>query len=121
MQEGIVAKIVEAGGKLTVRSALNPMLWLCAIVSIPSLLAASFMTTPPTWLIALICAPVGMAILGFAFLLLFDRDKLQSEEYQLRKRSLELMQQKGDIKPLPIDETAVIETPEAHLLKGVGQ
>ena len=32
---------------------------------------------------------------GFVYLMLFDRDKLQSEEYQIRKLSLEYMQEKG--------------------------
>lgn len=37
-----------------------------------------------------------IAMFGFLFLLFFDRDKLQSEDYQIRKRSLEMMQQKGE-------------------------
>jgi len=38
---------------------------------------------------------VGAAVFGFLFLLIFDRDKLQLEDYQIRKRSLELIQEKG--------------------------
>ena len=36
---------------------------------------------------------------------MFDRDKLQSEDYQIRKQSLELIQQKGDA--LPISSTSI--------------
>lgn len=113
-KNSIATKVIDAGGKLTVRSALNPILWLCAIVTVPALLATPFIGRPPLWLIALICSPVAAAILGFLFLLLFDRDKLQSEDYQIRKQSLELIQQKGDKEALVIDVDAVeaIANPE---------
>lgn len=97
----IYEKMAEAGGRLRVRSALNPALWLCAIVVAPALLLVWRLGgTPSTWLLVLVFAPVITAIVGFLFLLFFDRDKLQSEEYQLRKRSLELIQEKGD--PFPV-------------------
>lgn len=114
----IAAKVIDAGGKLTVRSALNPILWLCAIVTVPSLFVVPFVTSPPIWLIFLICAPVATSVLGFAFLLIFDRDKLQSEDYQLRKRSLELIQEKGDASPMIVDVKSVeaIANPERKKL-----
>jgi len=113
-KENIAAKVIDSGGKLSVKSALNPILWLCAIITIPSLIAVPFLDKTPTWLIILIISPVLTAIIGFLFLLLFDRDKLQSEEYQLKKRSLELIQEKGDSKPklMDIDEVEAIENPE---------
>ncbi len=80
------AKIVEMGGKLSVKSALNPILWLCAIITIPGLLVLTFVNETPTWLTILIISPVPAAIFGFLFLLFFDRDKLQSEHYQLQKQ-----------------------------------
>lgn len=99
-----------------VKSALNPILWLCAIISIPSLIAVPFFETTPDWLIFLILSPVGTAILGFFFLLIFDRDKLQSEEYQLKKQSMELVEEKGQSKPqlMDADEMEAIEDPEKN-------
>ena len=98
IREAISQKILETGGRLRVRSALNPVLWLCAIITAPGLYFATRIDAPPpTWLIVLIFLPVGTAIAGFLFLLIFDRDKLQSEDYQIRKRSLELIQEKGEI------------------------
>lgn len=102
-KENIAAKVVESGGKLSVKSALNPILWLCAIITIPSLIAVPFVDSTPVWLILLIVCPVFAAIIGFFYLLLFDRDKLQSEEYQLKKKSLELIQEKGEAQPQIID------------------
>jgi len=70
------------------------------------------MESEPTWLIGLAFTPVVAAIFGFLFLLFFDRDKLQSEDYQLKKRSLEMVEQKGDLKALPVEHFEVIEAPE---------
>lgn len=113
--EQIAAKAVESGGKLKVRSALNPILWLCGIITVPAIIAASYITPTPTWLIVLLFIPVATAMVGFLFLLLFDRDKLQSEDYQIQKRSLELIEQKGDTAPLMIDNSSlnVIPKPES--------
>jgi len=55
--------------------------------------------------------PVAAAIIGFFFLLLFDRDKLQSESYQIRKRELEIIEQKGQ-PAIPAIEVEVIANPE---------
>ena len=47
MSEHIAAKSIDAGGKLTVKSALNPIFWLCAIVSVPGLIAIQFIEPIP--------------------------------------------------------------------------
>lgn len=112
----IAAKAIESGGKLRVRSALNPILWLCAIVSVPSLAAAALSTSSPSWLISLAFVPVCAAVLGFFFLLVVDRDKLQSEDYQIRKRSLEIIEQKGDLAPMVIDPAKLDVVPKPLLL-----
>ena len=121
LKEVLVTRAAEAGGRLRVRSALNPILWLCAIVTIPAMISAAILgSAAPAWLIVLAVAPVLAALLGFLFLLFFDRDKLQSEEYQLRKISLEMRQAKGDPAPLPADVATVIVSPELHRI-GEGQ
>lgn len=121
-KENIAAKVIESGGKLSVKSALNPILWLCAIISIPALIAVPFLNNTPTWLIILIISPVLTAILGFLFLLLFDRDKLQSEEYQLKKKSLELIQIKGQDKPMLVEaeDVEAIINPEFEQIENEG-
>ena len=115
-KENIAARVIESGGKLSVKSALNPILWLCAIISIPSLVISGFLGATPTWLIFLILSPVCVAMLGFLILLFIDRDKLQSEEYQLKKKSLELIQEKGDTEPRIIDTVnmEMFENPESN-------
>ncbi|MEE4291173.1 MAG: hypothetical protein V2J13_05460, partial [Cycloclasticus sp.] len=69
-----------------------------------------------TWIVAVGCAPVIAALFGFLFLLFFDRDKLQSEDYQLRKRTIEYAQSKGDALPMDIRDSITIENPDATAL-----
>jgi len=112
LRDTIVTKTIEAVERLTVRSALNPILWLCGLVTIPSILVASYMTAVPTWLVFLACAPVAAALFGFLFLLFVDRDKLQSESYQLRKQGLELIEEKGDLRLIDATTIEVIANPD---------
>ena len=114
VRDHVTRRLVEAGGRLRVRSALNPVLWLCAVVSGPVLISAPFYKSePPAWLIVAGLVPVAVAAIGFLFLLLVDRDKLQSEDYQIRKRSLELIYAKGarfPINPATIEHIANPQT-----------
>ena len=122
LRETITQKVVEAGGRLRVRSALNPILWLCAIVTLPSI--SLYLMTPsrfPTWLLLIMCSPVGCAVLGFLYLLFADPDRLQSEDYQIRKRSLELIGEKGHdflVNPTSLES---ITNPEKPKLPPAGQ
>jgi hypothetical protein len=116
LKEQLFSKVVDAGGRLTVKSALNPILWLCGIITIPTLVAGTFYSELATWIVAVGCAPVVVALFGFIFLLFFDRDKLQSEDFQIKKRTIELAQQKGDAHPLVVDALAAIENPDLKVL-----
>src|SRR5690606_5813974 len=99
IKSAIASRAIESGGRLKVQSALNPVLWLCGIICVPALCIAGLSPSPPWWIPWLILAPVALAAIGFLFLLLFDRDKLQSEDYQIKKMSLELYEQKGMTAP----------------------
>jgi hypothetical protein len=90
----------EVGQRLQVRSALNPVLWLCAIAT-PTCFAAAyvFRNVPEIrgWLIAGGLVPVAVACVGFIGFAIYRPEKLQSEEYQLRHQSLTLIEQKGGL------------------------
>lgn len=115
----VAAMAIEAGGKLTVRSALNPMLWFCGVVSFPFLIvfAAILLSNKlvPQWvllgLFVLIAVPIVCTIFSALFLLFCDRDKLQSEDYQIRKKSLELIEQKGGSMPILAETIEAIPKP----------
>lgn len=88
----------SAAQKLHVRSALNPMLWLSAI-STPSCLAFAYLFKDipeiRNWLLAVGLTPTCVTCLGFVGFAIFRPEKLQSEEYQIRHESLQILQQKS--------------------------
>jgi hypothetical protein len=104
----------EVGGRLRVRSGLNPMLWLCGIITMPSLIVYGMKENPSGWLLVFAMAPEATAILGFLFFMLFDRPYLQSESFQIRKMELEMIEEKGS-PPIPLPnsiDAEVISNPE---------
>lgn len=112
LQEAIYQRIIESGGKLTVKSALNPMLWLCTITIPPGMLGLKYMPRFAPVFELMICLPIITTIVSSVVLLFIDRDKLQSEEYQIRKLSIEMMEQKGDVGPTLIKVGPVATNPE---------
>jgi hypothetical protein len=116
--ETIAKKAMETGGRLRVKSALNPVLWLCAIITIPGLMyLRSSQVEPPLLIQFIIGLPVLVASLGFLYLMIVDRDKLQSEDYQIRKLSLELVQEKGDRFPAMARTIEAITNPRYKQLE----
>jgi len=89
-----------AAQRLNVRSALNPMLWLCGITT-PVMLIAAFLFKDVelirNLLIIIGLFPTVVTCLGFIGFAIFKPEKLQSEDYQLRHQSLQIIQQKVGI------------------------
>jgi hypothetical protein len=101
----------SAAARLRVRSALNPMLWLCGIVTIPCFVLAYLLGgngVIPISLILLGAVPVLTAVGGFIYFMIRSPEKLQSEEYQIRHQALELIRQKGStVKIIPSSLEAI--------------
>lgn len=110
--ERFAANTQSAASKLRVKSALNPMLWLCAIASIPCYVLAYFAKdTQPleSFLLYAGTAPIVATTIGFLYFMIRAPEKLQSEEYQLRHESLQLIKQKGssiEISPSSLEAIA---------------
>ena len=94
-----IQQLSAIGGKLRVRSALNPILWLCFVISMPGVLLLAVVESFPSWAVVVISLPILVACTGYIILLLKDPDKLQSEEYQISKQRLELALEKGASAP----------------------
>ncbi|WP_146117524.1 MULTISPECIES: hypothetical protein [unclassified Pseudomonas] len=90
------SKTVESGQRLKVKSALNPVLWMCGLISAPTFGYGALNPNLPTWLIIIGSAPVIVALYSYIFFMHRDPDRLQSEEFQIQKRTIELAQQKGE-------------------------
>lgn len=111
----------EALAKLRVRSALNPCLWLCAI-TLPFGFALAMFGPRDLYLLAslLVLGPIGVFALAFTYLVIKDPDKLRSEDYELRKMALGLIEEKGGSLPLTEVSVEVIANPDGRALpKGV--
>lgn len=96
--ERIIGTARFAVSSLRVKSALNPMLWLCGIISVPCIvLAVAFRESVVISgaLMVLAAMPVLTAIGGFIYFMLCAPARLQSEEYQIKHEALELIKNKG--------------------------
>lgn len=110
LKDRFAGRFAEAGGRLRVRSAVNPALWPCAIVTMPCVLLAVRMEKPPLWLIIVLIVPVCTFAVGFVYFMLFDPDKLQSEDYQLKKMSLELIREQEKGGAIEADPSSIVPT-----------
>lgn len=99
-RETIFTRLTQAGGRVYVRSALNPALWLCAIVGTPCLMILGVNPDPHPAVVWILVAVVGTAIIGFLTLLAFDRDRLHSEDYLIRRQTLDIIEEKASKKAI---------------------
>jgi hypothetical protein len=80
-----------------VRTAVNPLLWMTGIVTPLSLVLA--VIANERWmrvaLLSLGALPVAVTLAAYFVLLFRDPDRLQSEEYRLRQRALQMVYKKG--------------------------
>lgn len=84
----VFEKAQSAATKITVKSALNPLLWLSGILTPTCFIAALCFRNIEQIRNILIYAglfPMGLVGLAYLFFMLFDRDRLHSEEFQLKK------------------------------------
>jgi hypothetical protein len=112
--ERIAAKAQSAASQLRVKSALNPMLWMCGIVSLPCYVLAYFSYASGFHDLGMAFVYIGSVpivgtVLGFFYFGIVSPEKLQSEEYQLRHETIELIKQKGsaiEISPSSLEAIA---------------
>lgn len=107
----VLNRIQHAAERLTVRSALNPFLWLCAIslgLLLMAVAFAQFSVLQPLCplLVYIVVAVWTVAILVGIWFALFNPGKLQSEEYQLKQQALSILQQMGAA-PKEIDPASI--------------
>lgn len=83
--------------KITVKSAVNPSLWACAVISVPLFILAS--TSGDKLVVAFFIVatiPVVSFFLSYLYLLFKNPDYLRSEDYQIRAESLKLLGSKDN-------------------------
>jgi hypothetical protein len=100
--ERLATNAQTAASQLCVSSALNPMLWLCGIASLPcfifSIIVARLLPSADFLLMTFLLMgslPIIGAFFGFFYLAIFCPQRLQSEDYQIKRETLEVIKQKG--------------------------
>ncbi|WP_336341665.1 hypothetical protein [Pseudomonas atacamensis] len=111
MTEKNASKTEESGERIKVKNAFNPVLWMCGIISAPTLGYGAYNPELPIWLIVVGCAPVAVALYSYVYFMHNDADRLHSEEFQIQKRTIEMAQQKGAA-PIEVNKSLVIENPQ---------
>ncbi|WP_194089606.1 hypothetical protein [Vibrio hibernica] len=114
----------SAAQSLHVKSALNPMLWLTGIAT-PIFLTGSYALrdSSPAFEILIFSGvlPVVVTCLGFVYFALFKSEKLQSEDYQIRHESLQIIQQKIGTIEMPYTSIENIVNPKAKQVNNGGE
>jgi hypothetical protein len=113
----------SAAHRIRVRSALNPILWLCAIATPMCFFAAYQFRSTETICVFLIVGaltPILVACLCFIGFAIFKPEKLQSEDYQIRHETLQIIQQKSGHLALDPTSLEAIANPAPKLLEEGG-
>lgn len=94
--ERVTRAAQDAAVRLQVRSALNPLLWLCAICTPLTLgyaiCSSGFMQMA---LLAIGGIPVISACGAYIYLMIVSPERLHSEDYQLKRQALQMIYEKG--------------------------
>lgn len=115
-QKGVIGDVLRATQNavidLKVNTGLNPSLWMCGVVTIPSLIVAALgpesMRNPCLWIAAV---PVAIYAIGFLYFMLRDPDRLQSEKYRIQSRALDIVREKGDEVSISAGDFEIIPNP----------
>jgi hypothetical protein len=99
----------HALGRLKVSSALNPCLWLCGIAIPFGMIGAMFSTGfVQIACLTLVFIPVLIFTVAYFYFMLKSPDKLRSEEYELKKMALSLIEEKGGSIPIAASSVEAI-------------
>jgi hypothetical protein len=94
----VIRSAIDRAGVIRVRNAMNSLLWLSPISATICWIAAYMFRDDPI----LKYGPAGLgglpivaALVAYFLYFFLDRDRLQSEEFVLRERALQLKYRKG--------------------------
>ena len=92
--------LLKAGGRLRVLSAVNPGLWL-SLLTVTGYTTAVAADRAPAWPLAVaMLAAVAATVYAFVYFSWADPDRLHSEAYQLSKRAMIMVEDKGTKKQI---------------------
>lgn len=68
--------LAMVGARVRVRSALDPLVWLCATVTVPGLALSALVESFPVWVAAIVSLPPVTACLCYVILLFREPERL---------------------------------------------
>ena len=83
----LVSATVEAGGRLRICNAMNPLLWLSGLIAVPCIVALSLGKEPSLSLSVCLFLTVVVALFSYLYLLTRDPERLHSGEFLVRGRA----------------------------------
>lgn len=105
-----------------VRTAINPLLWLVGLTTPLAFVTAAIIGDQTIRLI-LICfaaVPVLATLVAYIIFMFRDPDRLQSEEYRIRQRALQILYKKGRSTEVVDVATQVARIETSHSGIGTG-
>jgi hypothetical protein len=96
--EEVVRSAISRAGVIRVRNAMNPLLWLSPTSAAICWIAAYMFRDDAILrygLAGLGALPIVASIVAYFLYFFLDRDRLQSEEFVLRERALQLKYRQG--------------------------
>ncbi len=119
MLSSLTAATARAAERLRVRSALNPMLWVTAIV-LPVCVGGAFLFRDHPVAVAVL---IGCGVLtvvttcaGFGYFAKTKPEMLQSEDWQLRHEALQMIQKQTGHETIDAASVAAIANPVMGVL-----
>ena len=111
-------------GIVRVRNVLNPLLWLCGLITPISWAAVYFLRDDPVAKYCLLTfgtLPILATLIGYFIWMFRDPDRLQSEEFVLRQQELTIYRrsEEGEPRPLETDKKMLPNVAETELQQGV--
>jgi hypothetical protein len=95
--EDVIGSAISRAGVVRVRSALNPFLW-CFVWTVAFLVAGYFLKDDPVTkyvCLGFAVLPLLVALAVGVFFALKHPDRLQSEEFVIRQRELQMLYKQG--------------------------
>jgi hypothetical protein len=94
----VIKSAIDRAGVIRVRNAMNPLLWLSPISATICWIAAFIFRDDQVLKYALVvlgALPIIASLVAYFLYFFLDRDRLQSEEFVIKQRALQIVYRKG--------------------------
>jgi hypothetical protein len=94
----VIKSAIDRAGVIRVRNAMNPLLWLSPISATICWIAAFIFRDDQVLKYAFVvlgALPIIASLVAYFLYFFLDRDRLQSEEFVIKQRALQIVYRKG--------------------------